>query len=234
MSEKNSAVNKDRDKLDAAKADRAWSRHTSGLGADAPDGWTWISTPNTAIAGGLEYEKYVTTGGDIWILKSNGMMPQSNAATNNTAFFEISTNDGEPVFRVEKTDSFLIGIDVAAVDVSGDTLICRVNAVSAEHPYARVRPSLTSGSWLREEDGIATNVATVAWSGYSGAWVCEIANNTGGGSMFACMEYLQEGGTKIVNGAAVDVSGGGILCTDGTHAVRPVYNNGAITWEVVQ
>ena len=47
------------------------------------------------------------------------------------------------------------------------------------------------------------------------------------------MEYMQEGGTKIVNSAPVDVSSG-ILCTDGVHKVRPVYSNGTVTWELVQ
>ena len=46
------------------------------------------------------------------------------------------------------------------------------------------------------------------------------------------MEYLQEGGTKIVYTAPIDVTPG-ILCTDGIHKARPVYSNGNITWEVV-
>ena len=41
------------------------------------------------------------------------------------------------------------------------------------------------------------------------------------------------GETYIKNVAPISV-GGGILCTDGIHKVRPVYNNGTITWQVVQ
>lgn len=219
--------------LDAAKADRAWSHHTSGLGADAPNGYTWMSTPNTVLAGGLEFEKHVTTGGAIWILKSNGMSADFHAQTNNTAFLDLSSADGTPVFRVEKTDSYLVGVDVTSLSVSGDTLICGVNAIATEHPLARVRPSLSTGDWIKEEDGIPASLATVQWSGSSGAWVCEITNNSGGNSFFATMEYLQEGGTKIINSAPLDVSQG-ILCTDGVHRVRPVYSNGSVTWQVMQ
>ena len=43
------------------RAPRAWSGTTSGLGAEAPAGVTWISTPETVVAGGFEYEKVVTT-----------------------------------------------------------------------------------------------------------------------------------------------------------------------------
>lgn len=215
-------------------APRAWSGTTSGLGADAPEGWTWISTPQMAIAGGLEYEKNITSGGAIWILKSNGMAADFHSVSNNTAYLDISATDGSSLFRIEKTDSFLVGVDTTSVNVRGDALICGVNCVSATHPLVRVRQSLTQGDWSREEDGIPANLATVEWSGESGAWVCEITNTSGGHSMFATMEMLQEGGAKLVNAASLDVSSSGILCTDGVHKVRPVYSNGAITWEVFQ
>jgi hypothetical protein len=214
-------------------APRAWSRTTSGLGAEAPEGWTWISTPYTALGGGLEFEKHITTGGAIWILKNNGMVAQMNALTNNTAYLEISSLDGESVFRIEKTDAQLLGVDTTSVSVEGDALICGVNVVSAEHPYVRVRTSLTQGDWAREEDGIPASLATVQWSGESGAWVCEITNTSGSRSLFATMQVLQEGGTKIVPAAPMDASAG-ILCTDGHTRVRPVNTNGTITWEIIQ
>ncbi|MBR3086328.1 MAG: hypothetical protein IKH04_07990, partial [Kiritimatiellae bacterium] len=228
------------DYVDETFAPRAWSRTTSGLGADAPDGYTWMSTPYTVIAGGLEYEKHVTSGGAIWILKANGMAADFHAQTNNTAYLDLSSADGTPVFRIEKSDSYLVGVDVTSLSVDGSTLICGVNAIAPSHPYARVRPSLSTGDWIKEEDytesgGVTTipGIATIEWSGSSGAYVCEITSLTGGNSFFACMEYLQEGGTKIVNAAAMDVSAG-ILCTDGIHKVRPVWNNGSVTWEAVQ
>lgn len=214
-------------------APRAWSRTTSGLGADAPVGYTWMSTPRTVLAGGLEFEKHVTTGGAIWILRSNGMAAQFHAQTNNTAFLDMSSADGTPVFRVEKADSYLVGVDTTSVSVSGDTLVCGVNAVAAEHPLVRVKAALSDPEWAKEEDGIPASLATVSWNGSAGAWVCSVTKTHPGPTIFVTMEYLQEGGTKIINSAPMDVSQG-ILCTDGVHRVRPVYGNGAVTWEVMQ
>ena len=215
-----------------AVAPRAWSKVTAGLGFEAPSNTTWLSTGRTVIAGGLEYEKHMTSGGTIWLLESNGMTADFHAQTNNTAFIDLSNADGTPIFRVEKTDSFLVGVHVDSVTVDGDTLVCGVGVVAADHPLVRVKAQLESGEWAKEEDGIPASLATVTWSGTTGNWTCRIQNNTGGSTLFAQMEYFQEGGTKIVNSAALDVSEG-ILCTDGIHKCRPVYNNGSITWEVV-
>lgn len=214
-------------------APRAWSGVTAGMGVEAPSNTTWLSTGRTVIAGGLEYEKHLTSGGAIWLLESNGMAADFHPQTNNTAFIDLSNADGTPIFRVEKTDSFLVGVHVDSVTVDGNALVCGVGVVAAEHPLVRVKAALTDAEWSKEEDGIPASLATVTWSGTAGNWTCRIQNNTGGGSFFAQMEYFQEGGTKIVNSAALDVSAG-ILCTDGIHKVRPVYDNGTVTWEVVQ
>ncbi len=217
-------------------APRAWSKVTAGMGVEAPSNTTWLSTARTVIAGGLEYEKHMTSGGAIWLLESNGMTADFHAQTNNTAFIDLSNADGTPIFRVEKTDSFLVGVHVDRVSIDGSALVCGVNVVATDHPLVRVKASLESGEWANEEDGIPASLATVTWSGTTGDWTCRIQNNTGGNTLFAQMAYFQEGGTKIVNSAAMDVSQG-ILCTDGIHKCRPVYSSaggGTITWEVVQ
>lgn len=221
-------------------APRAWSRTTSGLGFAAPDGMTWVSTPHLVIAGGLENEKHVTSGGAIWMLESNGMAADFHASDNNAAYLDISSGDGTSIFRIEKTDSFLVGVRADNVSVeNGSTLVCGVNVVSAEHPLVRVKAALPDASWSKEEDGTESGgvttipgLATIAWTGTTGNWTCRITNLTGGNSLFAYMEYVQEGGTKIINSAPLDVTHG-ILCTDGVHKCRPVYTDGTITWEVV-
>ena len=215
-------------------APRAWSRTTSGLGSEAPADTTWLSTPTTVIAGGYEPSKYITSGGAIWLITSNGMAADFSPATNNTAYLNISATDGTPMFRIEKTDSYLVGVNATSVTTDGAALIVGLDIVAADHPLVRVRESLSSGTWAKEEDTIPSSLATVTWSGTAGAYTCRITNNTGGNSLFAYFEYLQEGGTKVKNEAVLDVSANGILCTDGIHKCRPVYNNGAITWEVVQ
>lgn len=210
-------------------APRGWSATTSGLGADAPKDTTWISTPTTVIAGGLEYSKVVTSSGQLWFLRSNGMV--ANMGGNSGGYFDISASDGTSVFSIEKTDSYMAPVDSDGISVRGDTVEIRLSVVSADHPFLRYTPTLNAPVvWQKEEDGFSAPIA-VSWSGSSGAWVATVTTTTKAG--FFLFEFFQEGGTKIKSGGAMDVSTGGILCTDGIHKCRPVYNsNGTVTWEV--
>ena len=209
-------------------APRGWSATTSGLGADAPKDTTWISTPTTVIAGGLEYSKVVTSSGQLWFLRSNGMV--ANVGGNSGGYFDISASDGTSVFSIEKTDSYMAPVDADGMSVNGNTVTIRLSVVSADHPFLRYAPTLKAPVvWQKEEDGFSSPI-TVSWSGSSGAWVATVTTTAKAG--FFQFEFFQEGGTKIKSGGAMDVSTGGILCTDGIHKCRPVYNsNGTITWE---
>ena len=208
-------------------APRAWSKTTSGLGADAPVGTTWISTPTTVIAGGFEYSKVITSSGQLWFLRSNGMV--ANVGGNSGGYFDISASDGTSVFSIEKTDSYMAPVDSDGISVNGNTVTIRLSVVSADHPFLRYTPTLnTPVAWQKEEEGFSSPIA-VSWSGSSGAWVATVTTTASGG--FFQFEFFQEGGVKIKNGGAMDVSSGGILCTDGIHKVRPVYSGGTVTWE---
>lgn len=216
-------------------APRAWSRTTSGLGAEAPSNTTWISTPTTVIAGGLEYAKVVHSGGAIWVLSGNGMMVFD--PTN--AYLRITADDGTEIFSIEKTDAVTVGAYADGITVSRDegltTVEIPVNVVSADHPTMYYRRRLDDeAGWISETE-FHGDLGNVYWGGVSGAWRCEINMSSNGTatSGFFKFTYEQLGSTVIKNGAAVDVSGG-ILCTDGIHKVRPVYNNGSVAWEVVQ
>ena len=210
-------------------APRGWSATTSGLGADAPKDTTWISTPTTVIAGGLEYSKVVTSSGQLWFLRSNGMV--ANVGGNSGGYFDISASDGTSVFSIEKTDSYMAPVDADGISVNGNTVTIRLSVVSADHPFLRYAPTLKAPVvWQKEEDGFSSPI-TVSWSGSSGAWVATVTTTEKVG--FFQFEFFQEGGTKIKSGGAMDISTGGILCTDGIHKCRAVYNsNGTITWEV--
>ena len=210
-------------------APRGWSATTSGLGADAPKDTTWISTPTTVIAGGLEYSKVVTSSGQLWFLRSNGMVV--NVGGNSGGYFDISASDGTSVFSIEKTDSYMAPVDADGISVNGNTVTIRLSVVSADHPFLRYTTTLNAPVvWQKEEDGFSSPIA-VSWSGSSGAWVATVTTTAKEG--FFQFEFFQEGGTKIKSGGAMDVSTGGILCTDGIHKCRPVYNsNGTVTWEV--
>lgn len=211
----------------AELAPRAWSKVTSGLGSEAPANTTWISTPQLVVAGGLEFQKVITSRGDLWFLSGNGMM--SSIGANEGGFFEISAADGTPVFSIEKTDSYLVGVDADSITRSGDTVTVTLSVVSEDHPLMRYSQTLDSPiTWQKEEDGF-TSPIEVAWSGSSGAWVATVTTTASSG--YFTFEFLQEGGVKLKSSGSMDVSTGGILCTDGVHKCRPVYNNGTITWE---
>lgn len=218
-------------------APRAWSGVTSGLGVEAPSNTTWISTPTTVIAGGLEYTKVVDSGGAIWVLSGNGMM-QFDPTTN--AYLRISADDGTEIFSIEKTDAVTVGAYAAGIQVyDGEyegirTFLIPVNVVTDSHPTMYYRQSLNDAVGWRSETEINAEHGdmTVEWSGGSGEWHCLVFIPASRVSGFFKFTYEKPGSTLIRHGAPMDVSGG-IMCTDGVHKVRPVYNNGSITWEVV-
>lgn len=219
-------VQGERTRSENTYAPKAWSRTTSGLGVEAPSNTTWISTESTVIAGGLEPQKYITSGGEIWIVTANGMVADFHPLTNNTAFLDIASADGTSMFRIEKTDSYLVGVHVTNVTVDDNALVCGVDVLAEDHPLVRIKPTISAEAWSKEEDGIPSSLATVTWTGSSGNWTCRIANNTGGNSLFAYMEYMQQGGTKIVNNAAMDITQG--IYVDGVKFVPSVSGNNLI------
>ena len=199
-------------------APRAWSGVTSGLGAEAPPGVTWISTPQTVLAGGFEYAKVVTTSGEAWILTGNGM----TAATNSMGYLDISASDGTSIFRIEKTDSYLVGAAADSITRSGNTVTVTIPIVSQDHPLLRYAPSLDSPvTWYNEEDSNLPASVTYSWGGSSGAWVCTITTSAPSG--FFRFEFLQQGSTKIVNAGMTDLSGG--IWYKGTKYVPTVSGN---------
>jgi hypothetical protein len=178
------------------------------------------------IAGGLEFQKTITSSGQLWFLRSNGM---TTIGKNNAGVFDISAADGKSIFTIEKTDSYLVGVSADSIRINGNTVTMTLNVVSDEHPYLRYSPSLSPANWEKEEDGF-TSPISVSWQGSSGAWICTI--QTAASEGFFTFEFTMEGETKIKNGGVMDVSSG-ILCTDGVHKCRPVYqSDGSVKWEV--
>lgn len=185
------------------RAPRAWSGTTSGLGAEAPAGVTWISTPETVVAGGYEYEKVVTSAGAVWVLSSNGM---TTGATTNS-FFRVSASDGTELFSIEKTDSYLVGVNADGITKSGNTVTIPVNVVAQAHPYIRACTNLVNATWVKEdENGFSCPWATVTWSGSTGAYVATVTCSQP--QAFFYFEYLVEGVAKVKNNATTELSGG--------------------------
>ena len=205
-------------------APRAWSRTTSGLGAEAPANTTWISTPTTVIAGGLEYAKFVDTYGEVWVLTSNGMAAEFNPDTN--AYFRITADDGTPVFSIEKSDAQLVGANAAGITVGESSITIPVPVVSSTAPTMYWRYSLSSGEWA-DETAVNPSYMAVDWTGGPGSWVCTISfDGTRPSSMFFKFNFLQEGGVVIRNNATTDLSSG--IYVNGTKFVPTVSGNNLI------
>lgn len=199
-------------------APRAWSGTTSGLGSEAPAGVTWISTPETVIAGGFEYEKVVTSAGAVWVLTSNGM---STGATSNS-FFRVAASDGTELFSIEKTDSYVIGVNADGITRSGNTVTIPINVVAAEHPYIRCTKNLVNPTWVKEDEGgLDCAWATVSWGGTTGAYVATVTTTEP--QAFFYFEYMVEGQVKIKNSAKTEMSGG--ILFNGTTYLPTVNGN---------
>ena len=204
-------------------APRAWSRTTSGLGSDAPANTTWISTPRTVIAGGLEYAKIVDTYGEVWVLTSNGMTADFTPDTN--AYFRITADDGTPVFSIEKSDAQVVGAYAEGITVAANSVTMPVPVVSAEAPTMYWRQQLDSGDW--SDQATPPTGATVTWTGSAGSWVCTVTfSGTRPPSMFFKFSFIQEGGVVIRNNATTDLSSG--IWVNGTKFVPTVSGNNLI------
>ena len=208
--------------LDIAKAPRAWSRTTSGLGADAPEGVTWISTPETVIAGGYEYAKHVTTHGEVWVLTSNGL----GLGADTNAYFCVKAGDGEPLFSIEKTDARLVGVDADGISVSGGTVTITLTVMSAEPPVCYASDTLVNATWHD-----LTAAPLPAWVSSASAaqtatgWTWSIESSAP--ATFFQFRVLQPGATVIRNNAQTDLSAG--LLVNGVR-YYPHDNNGPLTW----
>lgn len=216
------------------KADRAWGFYDSHSGLYAPEGFTWVSSPKIAIAGGLAYSRTLTAEGAIWVLEANGMVAETGGLTN--GFFRVSDDGGNALFEIVKGDKRTVGAQANSVQVIGAFVPSKLQigyaVVADTHPTLQITASLTDSDWYDEDS--ASCPANVTWSGVSGAYVATVqAKSASATQLFVKAEYQVGGETYIKNVGPISVDGG-IYCTDGIHRVRPVYNNGSITWEVVQ
>ena len=211
--------------LAGRKADRAWGKYTSGLGAEAPSNTTWVSSPVTVIAGGYEYAKVLTSAGEAWVLCSNGM--QAGPDTN--AYFRVATMDGESLFSVERTESVLIGVDATGIRCSGNTVTIPLDVVSAEAPVCYACNDLVSGNWVNLVETTPDWITSAESSGSPGAWTWTITTTSPCG--FFQFRALQEGRTVIRNNASVELSQG--IWVNGKKYM-PVVSGSTLTWTEVQ
>ena len=211
----------------AEKADRAWGFYDSHTGGYAPDGCTSISSPNVIVAGGMAYQRTVTTAGAVWVLTAND--PTLVGGTS-AGYFRISDDDGNALFEIAKGDRRTVGATATGLAMEGGSMVVTYAVQADEHPTIYLAESLTNTTWQAEE---SSSLASVSWTGASGAWTALVTPSAARLSLFVKATYEVGGKTYIKHAAPISVEGG-ILCTDGIHKVRPVYSNGTITWQVVQ
>lgn len=215
------------------KADRAWGAYDSDTGGYSPDGYTQISSSNILVAANMAYQRTVTSGGAVWVLQCNRGVATLGGDTN--GYFRVCDGDGNAQFEVVQGNKQTLGADADGISVDNSTtpptVTINYSVVADAHPVLEITGDLAAPDWRDETDGDC--IADVRWSGSSGAFVATVQRKSAGPSLFVKAKYEAGGETYIRNVAPVAVPGG-ILCTDGIHKVRPVYNNGAITWELVQ
>jgi hypothetical protein len=211
--------------LASRKADRAWGKYTSGMGAEAPSNTTWVSTPVTVIAGGYEYAKVITSAGEAWVLCSNGL----NAGPDTNAYFRVATLDGESLFSVERSESVLIGVRAGGITSSGNTVSIPLDVVSAEAPVCYACDDLVSQNWVNLAESLPSWVTSASASGSAGSWVWTIETTATKG--FFQFRALQEGRTVIRNNAPAELSQG--IWVNGSRYV-PVANGSTLTWTLAQ
>ena len=184
------------------KADRAWGVYDSETGGYSPAGFTQVSSSNILIAAGMAYQRTVTSNGSVWVLQCNQGTAQISGDTN--GFFRVMDSDGVTQFEIIKGDKREIGCDASGITLSHDTppiVTVPYSVVSGEHPSLYITESIAAPDWKKEGDEDC--IATVTWSGSSGAWVATVHPKQNYASMFIRATYEVGGETYIRNNAPV-------------------------------
>ncbi len=180
--------------LDANKADRAWGFYDSTTGAYAPEGYTQISSPNIMLSAGYGFQRTITTtGAAYWVLTGNYTSGANTAAEN--GLFSLYDSEGNAVIQAYKGDKQLVGADPDAVSTDGTTLVINYPVEAEEHPILYLCDALETHEWKAETDPDC--VATVVWSGTSGAYVARATPKVASGKLFAYAQFYKGGESYI-------------------------------------
>lgn len=211
-------------------AARAWSRWQSGTGAANGDtNTTVITTASVLLTGGGEFGQYLDSAGNcLWVLQGYGA---SGAGLATNGAFIVRDPEGGTAVEIARTQAQVAGaIPSAAPSVSEGVMSVSFHANAK--PTLYTSPDLSTQFMAEGTDP----QCSVEWSdGGDGTWTAKVSFISGSAPKryFAYAHYEIAGGAVVRTVAPLDAQGG-ILCTDGLHKVRPVYANGAISWEVVE
>lgn len=216
----------------AGKAGLDWGR-TTPTGFDAPEGFTWLDTPAVAVAGGLAWQRTVTSEGAVWLLCSNGMVAESGGATNGS-FRVVDMATGEPAFEVVQGERRTVGANCGEVYTwkaeDGKTHMRVVyNVESDAPPVLHVAEALkpNGGTVWHDEGAEGCPAQFAGWTGSSGAWTNALwrASAPAAGerdALFCFATYEKVGETVVKNHAPVSMSKivvGGVTYSLGTATV---------------
>ena len=216
----------------AGKAGLDWGR-TTPTGFDAPEGFTWLDTPAVAVAGGLAWQRTVTSEGAVWLLCSNGMVADVGGATNGS-FRVVDMATGEPAFEVVQGERRTVGANCGEVYTwkaeDGKTHMRVVyNVASDDPPVLHVADELKpqGGTVWHDEGAEGCPAKFAGWTGSSGAWTNALwrASVPAAGArdaLFCFATYETVGETVVKNRAPVSMSKivvGGVTYSLGTATV---------------
>lgn len=214
------------------KADRAWGFYDSHTGEYAPDGFTWISSPNIAIAGNLSYQRVVTSAGAVFVLCNNGMTTLFGTDTGTNGWLRICDDEGKALFEITKGTESTEGANAAGISVYTG------GADGLPHlvvPYkVSARPTLKASKDLKtwKEQGAEDTYINVNWtSEVSGDFVADVANLTGTAPLFIKATYKVGASDMVKNFAPLSVEGG-IYCEDGETLIVPYIDGGEVKWKI--
>lgn len=204
------------DTVVTAKADRAWSKYQSMTGADnpQPNDVTIVSTPSVMLSGGYEWQRFVDTGAEVWVLKCNDLITLG-ADTN--AYFRITDLEGETQFAIEKTASKLVDAVPTATGFTTDgNNYFKVTFSGNIQPTIYVSLDLVNSPFVECSATENDYGLTCSWDHDSAAntYTATIAYNAGDGKpskMFVYGKVLQEGSTVVKHTAPSSFDGGIII-----------------------
>ena len=122
-------------------------------------------------------------------------------------FFRVMDSDGVTQFEIIKGTRREMGCDASGISLDHSTtpnnLIIPYSVVSEGHPTLYITQRLETPNWKAETDSDC--IATVTWTGSSGAYVATVHPKAAYASMFVRATYMVGGETYIRNAAPVEM-----------------------------
>lgn len=181
------------------KADQDWGKYTSNGIENPVSDTVWIDRPKTVLSAGYSWQKTMSASGTFFTLVNRGGLTQIGAPTNGS-YFEIMDDEGNSIFKISKTDSYLADADAASVHVEGATLV--VTYPSNVQPIGYACLDISEANFLPEDDPGCE--ATVSWTKSGANYVARVTPKTPSNACFFFAKIKVEGITKNEFAAPVE------------------------------